>query len=176
MLAAVEKPYSILNGKRLTRNNMRVSPLPQFYNPSNSADRAVLARVDSFGVTRGSEKPLVAWKFLQFAIGQDNLRSYFEKTSVPSPRLDLILEQESTPNVGVFVRQAKFAKSFTYPLSSSFIKKEFTDMITLVNERKASVQEGLSLLETKFNAALRQKQQKVKEIETLREKKEKEAK
>jgi len=141
----------------ISPNNFRVAPFPQYQTPQNSASKEIIGKVRVLAVPNTTKHPELAWKFLKFAVKQENLRSYHKATGLPTSRLDLITEQQSEPHIGVFVKQAKFARPNLIPFTEEKYKTDLGTLIQEINDHKISVGRGLKILEMKWNAYLNDK-------------------
>ncbi len=148
----------------ISDKNIRVAFLPQMEDPSISASRRVVGNVKALAVSRTTDYPDTAWRFLKFAIEKDNLQSWHEETLYPTPRVDMLVEQEGAPEIGVFVRQSKFAKSNIMPLP----KQEFYDglrpFVLAINEKRAALDKSLETLAKQITAKLQERARRAKEI------------
>jgi ABC-type glycerol-3-phosphate transport system substrate-binding protein len=135
-LDASDEPY-------IDDDNIRVAFLPQVDDPQLSPNRRVVADVKALAVTRDSLYPDTAWRFLRFAISRDNLQKWHEETLMPSPRLDLLLEQEQVPLIGIYVRQAKFARANLMPLPKIFFYEALKPGVDAVNAGRMSTERAL---------------------------------
>lgn len=135
-LKSADQPY-------IDGNNIRVAFLPQVDDPQINPNRRVVADIKALAVTRDSRYPDTAWRFLKFAISRDNLQKWHEETLMPSPRLDLLLEQEQVPLVGIYVRQAKFARANLMPLSKLFFYEALKPGVEAINAGRMSTGKAL---------------------------------
>lgn len=135
-LKSADQPY-------IDGNNIRVAFLPQVDDPQINPNRRVVADVKALAVTRDSRYPDTAWRFLKFAISRDNLQKWHEETLMPSPRLDLLLEQEQVPLVGIYVRQAKFARANLMPLPKIFFYEALKPGVEAINAGRMSTEKAL---------------------------------
>lgn len=123
--------------------NIRVTFLPQIDDPQLSPNRKVVADIKALAVTRDSRYPDTAWRFLKFAISRDNLQKWHEETLMPSPRLDLLLEQEQVPLVGIYVRQAKFARANLMPVPKMYFYEALRPNVEAINAGRMSTSKAL---------------------------------
>ena len=144
-------------GKLISERVIRVSFLPQFGDPRSSSSRKVIANVLAFSVPRTTKNPDIAWRFLKFAARKENLRSFYNAVKLPTARLDLITEQASEPNIGIFVRQAKFARSNLLPIPRTQFQSGFEQLVSEVNAGKTGTEKGLYSLEQKFTDQLQRR-------------------
>lgn len=152
----------------IAEENIRVGFLPQFEDPEKSHTRSVIGKVWAFAVPRGAQQSAISWAFLKFAGKKDNAVSFHEVSQLPTARLDLISEQADAPDIGIFVRQAKFAKPNFLPLDRAQFESEFADLITQINVGKTTIEKGLSTLETDLTQRVLKQQNREKKIQSLR--------
>jgi len=146
-----------LQQKRQTvipEGDIRVTFLPQVVHPNLSPTLSVLGEVYSLGVSRHSLYPDTAWDFLKFAINKDNLQSWHESSQLPTPRVDMLVEQEATPYIGIFVRQAKYAEGQSFSIPEARLESEFKSVIGQVESRKWSVLQALQKAAQNINQRL----------------------
>ncbi len=141
----------------ISDKNVRVAFFPQFEAADVSTSREIIGRVRALAIPRTSENSEIAWKFLKFVIQKDNLKSFNDFSGLPTPRLDLIKEQESIPHLGVFVRQAKFARSNFIPISRSEFQMGFKNLVSGINSGKMAIEASLKNLENQWNIILQGK-------------------
>ncbi len=159
-LARIREVIKKLKGKGervISERNVKVSFFPQFEDPKASASREIIGHVRALAVPQTSKNTEIAWKFLKFAIKKDNLKSFHDLSGLPTARLDLIKEQESVPHLGVFVRQAKFARPNFIPISKAEFHTGFENLISVINAGKMSVDLSLKNLEDYWNSILQRK-------------------
>ena len=149
----------------IPEGDIRVTFLPQFTDPSLPT-RKVVGQVQSLAVSKHSQFPDTAWGFLKFAIGKDQLQSWHEKTQLPTPRVDLLVEQEATPYIGIFVRQAKFAEGAVSPVDLADLSRELTNSVNQIQDRKWTVLQGLQKAAANINNNLQSIVRKKREIES----------
>lgn len=92
-----------------------VAPVPQ---PNLTDPEVNFANYWGEVVSKQSKNPAVAWDFLKFMTSHDSLSKYYATSKVPSSRKDLIPDQISDPEIGVFADAGGTAKSFTRPQAS----------------------------------------------------------
>ena len=94
-----------LADKSSARIDMGIAPFP-----SVSADR-LLTDMKMLVVPKKSSDPNIAWRFLGFAGDKKAQQIFFEKTNLPTIRLDLMsLQKEKNSDLSVFIDQAKRAQ------------------------------------------------------------------
>ncbi len=166
-LKKIDEIIESLEGRQekvINAKDLRVSFLPQIQDPSVSADRRIVAKVSALGVSRTTEYPNTAWQFLKYAIKKDNLQKFHEETSLPTPRVDMLAQQESMPEVGVYVRQAKFARANKLPLPKAEFYEALAPIILDINDRKLTLEKGINLLANRLTQRLKTLQAKRKEM------------
>ncbi len=159
-LARIKKLINTLKTKGdivISENNVRVAFFPQFEDPSVSTSREIIGQVRALAVPKTSKNTEIAWKFLKFAIKKDNLKSFNDLSSLPTPRLDLIKEQEATPHLGIFVRQAKFARPNFMPISKREFYTGLTNLVSGINSGTMALEASLKNMENQWNAILQGK-------------------
>jgi multiple sugar transport system substrate-binding protein len=88
-------------------------------------------------VSKNCQYPDVAWDFLVFLSGKENLQKFHESTQRPPSRKDLVEQFSSEQYYGVFAVQAPSAKSF-YKIDNNKVNKILANMITsVINGEKA---------------------------------------
>lgn len=105
--------------------NFGVAPVPQI---DPDKPKVNFANYFAEGVSRSSPNSAWAWDFLKFATSAESLNAYYGRHLQPASRKDLISEQISRPDLGVFAEGALTAKSFYKP-DSSQVERILTDMI-----------------------------------------------
>lgn len=145
-------------------NNIRVAFLPQTEDPQLSPNRRVVGHVQALAVTRNTAYPDTAWSFLKFAIEKDNLQKWYEETLLPSPRLDLLVEQEQLPLIGVYVRQAKFARANLMPLPKIVFYEALKSGINAVNSGRMSSSKALETSALAVNQILQRQIARLKAL------------
>ena len=127
----------------------------------------MIAKVHALAVPKTTDKPKLAWNFLKFAIRKENLQSFFDETLLPTPRVDMIKEQETNPKVGIFVRQAKYARANVFPrgISRSYLENGFNDIVTTVNKGTRSASRLLQNFELQVTQLMRDYMQLLKYTE-----------
>lgn len=139
--------------KTISPNDIRVTFFPQLVDTSVGGTRVVLGKVYAMAVPKTTKNSILSWNFLKFSIRKENLKAFFDETKLPTPRLDMLAEQQVDPQVGIFVRQAKYARSNIFPffVSRDNIIAGFSKVIISVNEGKGNTDTGLKSLESLVN-------------------------
>jgi ABC-type glycerol-3-phosphate transport system substrate-binding protein len=110
-----------------------------------------------FAVPKTAEHQSLSWSFLKFLAKKDVASSFYNVTKLPTARLDLIVEQASIPELGVWVRQAKFAKNNFMPVDRELFKQEFSATVQeIVDKKLTSSLKLLKKLEAKISKNLKE--------------------
>lgn len=134
-------------------NSVKVIEIPQIEDPKTSTEkRDTYASYFAETVSRTSEHPEEAWKFLSYLVNKENLEHYHDETHLPTSRRDMIEEQSEEAIYGVFVNQIGFAESFPVADANAY-KAIFTEIITQVLETEDS-QEVLNVAQEAVNALI----------------------
>ncbi|NCP67508.1 extracellular solute-binding protein [bacterium] len=164
-LQAIIDDLEATNEDPIDDDNIRVAFLPQVEDPQISPNRKVVGDVKALAVTRDSKFPDTAWRFLKFAIQKDNLQKWHEETLMPSPRLDLLLEQEQVPLVGIYVRQAKFARANLMPIPKAYFYEALKPGVEAINAGRMSSERALETSAFTVSKILQQEISRAKSIE-----------
>ncbi len=107
-----------------------VAPVPQ---PTLNGTAINFANYWGEVVSKQSKNSAVAWDFLKFITSKDQLSQYYVTSKVPSSRKDLVAEQTSDPEIGVFAHAGASARSFTRPQAAKVdaIFARMIDAVTL---------------------------------------------
>lgn len=119
--------------KTIDKGAIRVAQVPQIIDPQVSTEKRVsYASYFAETVSRNSEYQDIAWDFLLEVTSRENLDYYFDKTSKPTSRRDMIEDQKKDPIYGVFASQIGYAESF--PILDYYTYKGiFEDVISKSN-------------------------------------------
>jgi len=133
---------NLLNSKGETvikKSDIKIALLPQLYDPQISANKRITyANYFAETVSRNSDNPDIAWDFLLELTSKENLSKYFNKTHRPTSRRDMINDQVSDPDFGVFAAQVGFAESF--PVFDYFLYRSlFLSLIDEFDENGSSM-------------------------------------
>jgi multiple sugar transport system substrate-binding protein len=105
-------------------------------------------------VSKKSEYPGEAWKFILFLTQEENAKKYLEKAKRPTSRRDLIEWQKDNPDLDVFVSQVLIAKSW-YQADSQAIEIIFADMIESVVSKKADINQAINTAANQVNVLMK---------------------
>ena len=87
----------------------------------------------------------------------ENLQGFFKSTGIPSPRADMLLQQETMPFMEVFARQAKVATGKVFPIAYKDILSACAQLVLRVQSNILTPEEGLREMEQKFTHQLTRK-------------------
>jgi multiple sugar transport system substrate-binding protein len=135
---------------RAARFNFGIAPVPQI---SGAPIAVNFANYWAPTVSKQSKNPVTAWKFLVYLTSTNEAISYVNASDRPSARRDLIEQQKTDPDLGVFAEQALSAKSW-YQIDNSAIETIFAGMIDDVNFGRASVRDALRTAESGVNVLM----------------------
>jgi multiple sugar transport system substrate-binding protein len=93
-------------------------------------------------VAKSSKNQDVAWDFLRFLGQKESLAAYYAKHKLPASRKDMVTEQFSDLQVGIFAESALTAKS-AYKTDANVFEGIFLKMIDDVVLRNASPEEAI---------------------------------
>jgi ABC-type glycerol-3-phosphate transport system substrate-binding protein len=130
--------WNLRDGKHISEKNIKVAFLPQFAESNTTSSRLVIAKVLGFAVPRTAENSELSWKFLKFLAKKEIASSFHNTTKLPTARLDLIVEQASDPDLGFFVRQAKFAKNNFLPIDEKEFRQDLSKITQEIVEKKVN--------------------------------------
>ena len=116
------------NQRAIDKDDIRVAFIPQLEDPDVSTDKRITyASYFAETVSRNSDYPDLAWDFLIELTNRENLEHYFDKTSKPTSRRDMIEDQKKHPIYGIFASQIGFAESF--PIIDYYTYKEIFEIV-----------------------------------------------
>ena len=133
----------------ISEKNFHIALLPQILDPENTTSRVSLGRLFSAAVPRTTPFPEQAWRFLKYLSKKDTQSGFHEATKLPTARLDLIVEQAAEPEMGIFARQAKFARSNLIPIDKNVFRQQLETVVQRVNDDE-DVEKLLRALETEI--------------------------
>lgn len=135
---------------KASRLNFAVAAMPQI---DNSSPAITYANYWAPTVAKQSKNPIPAWQFLVYLSSTKGDASYVNTANRPSARRDLLEQQKSDPDLGVFATQALSAKSW-YQADNSAIETIFANMIDDVNYGRASIRDALEAAENKVSVLM----------------------
>lgn len=119
--------------------NFGVAPLPQI---SQNSKKITLANYWAQAVSQSSKNAGAAWQFVAWLSSQENSRAYLKAAKKPAARRDLIDEQKSDTDLGVFAEQSLYAKSW-WEADNLAVERIFADMIESVVGGRATADDAL---------------------------------
>ena len=152
-------------GGSISAKNVRVAMFPQYKVPGKPTSKEIIGYPYGLVVPRTSENADTAWKFLKFAAKKENQISFWTETGMPTARLDLIAEQASHPELGVFARQAKFARAQVYPVNMADLERTFSELVEDINDGNMAPEKGLRNLERDWSGVADKYAKREKAIE-----------
>jgi ABC-type glycerol-3-phosphate transport system substrate-binding protein len=127
--------------KGIKKNVVKIAPIPQVEDPETSTEkRDTYASYFAETVSRTSDAPDEAWKFLSFLVSKENLQHYHEQTNNPTSRRDMIEEQMEDSTYGIFAEQIGFAESVTLAnpdVYNDLFSQVITDVLSTKTPKKA---------------------------------------
>lgn len=153
---------SLLSGT-ISEKNMHVAFLPQILDPENSTSRVILGELFAGAVPRMTPFSDQAWRFLKYLSKKDTQSGFHDATKLPTARLDLIVEQAAEPEIGIFARQAKFARSNLIPTDKNSFRRQLEMVVQRVNEGE-DAEKLLRSLETEMTYERREELKRDKMI------------
>jgi multiple sugar transport system substrate-binding protein len=104
-------------------------------------------------VSKASPNADAAWDFLNFITQKEELKKYYALHKVPSSRKDILNEQISDPDLGVFAESALTARS-VYKKDAEVFEGVFLKMIDDVTLRSFESQDALNNAAAQINLDL----------------------
>jgi multiple sugar transport system substrate-binding protein len=136
---------------RAAHLEMDVAPFPQI---SSTSKKVTFANYWAPAVSLGSKNQNEAWKFLTWLASPEISRQYLEIAEKPAARRDLIEEQKSNKDLGIFADQALTAKSW-WEKDNLAIEGIFAEMIESVNTGKLTAENALRQAAAQVNLLMR---------------------
>jgi multiple sugar transport system substrate-binding protein len=131
------------------RLNWAIAPVPQ----ASTVDSRTFANYWALGVSLNSKNTDAAWKFVYYMAAGDGTVPYLNAALRPAARRDLIEQQKSDPDMGVFAEQALTARSW-FQVDNTAIETIFADMIDAVNLSGQTFQEAIRAAEAKVSVLM----------------------
>ena len=141
----------------IVKESVRTTYLPQINDPNKSLGKKVLGRIYALAVPKNAVHSDLAWRFIQYAIKEDNLSRYHKETLLPTPRVLQINEQAADPHTGIFARQAKYAEYMPIKLDYHDVYEDFEEMIDEINSGSKTPEYAIKELQNKMTTELREK-------------------
>ncbi|MBI2062696.1 MAG: extracellular solute-binding protein [Candidatus Yanofskybacteria bacterium] len=132
------------------RFNFAVAAAPQI---SNTPVAVNFANYWAPTVSKQSKNSISAWKFLTYLSSARGSTFYVNAANRPSARRDLIEQQRTDPDLGVFAVQGLSARSW-YQIDNSAIETIFAAMIDDVNFGRASPRDAIQSAENKTSVLM----------------------
>ncbi len=139
----------VLHAKQ-PRFNFAVAFAPQI---SGSSTAVNFANYWAPTVSKQSKNPVSAWSFLVYLSSTKGAAPYVNASGRPSARRDLVEQQKSDPDIGIFATQTLSARSW-YQADDSAVETIFASMIDDINFGRAGLREALQSAESKVNVLM----------------------
>jgi multiple sugar transport system substrate-binding protein len=131
------------------RLNWAVAPVPQ----ASAVDARTYANYWPFVVSLRSQSPNEAWLFVHYMAAGEGTVPFLNTAGRPAARRDLIEQQKTDPDMGVFAEQALAARSW-FQVDNAVIETIFADMIDNVNLGKQTLSDALKSAEAKVSVLM----------------------
>jgi ABC-type glycerol-3-phosphate transport system substrate-binding protein len=131
--------------------NWGVAPVPQV---SELVTKVNFANYWGEAVSKASANTDAAWGLLNYLTQKQQLATYYSKHKQPASRKDILAEQQSDPELGVFAENALTAKSI-YKKDATVFETIFLKLIDDVTMRSYSIFEALNNAVQQVNFSLR---------------------
>lgn len=131
------------------RLNWGIASVPQV----SAVDSRTYANYWALVVGLKSKFPNEAWQFAHYMTAGDGSVSYINEANRPTARKDLIDQQRSDPDLGVFAEQALTARSW-FQSDNTAIETIFADMIDSVNLGRQTISAALKSAEDKVSVLM----------------------
>ncbi len=116
-----------------------VAALPQI---SQNSRKVSFANYWGQAVSQSSTNQGEAWRFIAWLSSQENSREYLSATKKPAARRDLIDEQKTDADLGVFAEQSLYAKSW-WEVDNLAIEGIFAEMIESMVAGRSTMNDAL---------------------------------
>jgi multiple sugar transport system substrate-binding protein len=131
------------------RLNWAIAPVPQV----STVDSRTYADYWPFVVSLSSKQSDAAWTFAYYMTAGDGTVPYINAALRPTARRDLITQQKTDPDLGVFAEQALTARSW-FQVDNTAIETIFADMIDAVNLGGQTFQDAIRAAEAKVSVLM----------------------
>ena len=131
------------------RLNWAIAPVPQ----ASTVDSRTYANYWPLVVSLNTKNSDAAWQFAYYMAAGDGTVPYLNAAVRPTARRDLIDQQRTDPDFGVFAEQALTARSW-FQVDNAAIEGIFSDMIDAVNLGGQSFQEAIRAAEAKVSVLM----------------------
>lgn len=131
--------------------NFGIASMPQIRTSTNNVNFA-----NYWGLTasRNSQESERAWQFIAWLAQKENSQKYLELTEKPAARRDLVLNQKTDPDLGVFAQQSLSAHSW-YQVDNLAIEQILADMIESVVIGETTLREAISRASSQISLLMR---------------------
>lgn len=131
------------------RLNWAIAPVPQ----ASAVDVRTFANYWPLVVSLNSKFPNEAWQFVYYMTAGDGAVPFLNAAGRPAARRDLVEQQKSDPDLGVFAEQSLAARSWLQ-VDNVAIEAIFADMIDSVNLGKQTILDALRAAENKVSVLM----------------------
>lgn len=131
------------------RLNWGIAPVPQ----ASTVDSRTYGDYWPLVVSLKTAYPNEAWQFVYYMAAGDGTAAYLNAANRPTARKDIIDQQKTDPDLGVFAEQALTARSWLQ-VDDTTTETIFADMIDNVNLGRQSVQSALKAAEDKVTVLM----------------------
>jgi multiple sugar transport system substrate-binding protein len=123
--------------------NFDIATMPQIEGANNRGEKVNFANYFGEVVSNKSINQREAWEFLTWITQKQQLATFLETSNLPTSRRDMVNDQISDPDLGVFAEQILTAKS-VYKPEANTVDNIFAEMISSVNLGSATVEEAVT--------------------------------
>jgi multiple sugar transport system substrate-binding protein len=131
------------------RLNWGIAPVPQ----ASTVDSRTYADYYALAVSKNSKFPNEAWQFAYYMTAGDGTISYLNAAHRPTARKDLIDQQKTDADLGVFAEQALTARSW-FQSDDLATETIFADMIDSVNLGRQTAGDAIKSAEDKVSVLM----------------------
>lgn len=131
------------------RLNWALASVPQ----ASTVDSRTYANYWPLVVSLNTKNSDAAWQFALYMTAGDGTVPYLNAAARPTARRDLIDQQKTDPDLGVFAEQALTARSW-FQVDNAAIETIFSDMIDAINLGGKSFQEAIRTAEAKVSVLM----------------------
>ncbi len=131
------------------RLNWAIAPVPQ----ASTVDSRTYANYWPLVVSLNTKNSDAAWQFAYYMAAGDGTVPYLNATARPTARRNLIDQQKTDPDLGVFAEQALTARSW-FQVDNAAIEAIFSDMIDAVNLGGQSFQQAIRAAEARVSVLM----------------------
>jgi multiple sugar transport system substrate-binding protein len=131
--------------------NWGVAPIPQI---SDDVTKVNFANYWGQAVSKSSKNSTAAWNFLNFITQKTELDKYYAQHPLVASRKDILADQHTNPNFGVFADSALTARS-VYKKNANLFETVFLQMIDDVTLKNIDPQQAISTAAQQIDLNLR---------------------